>query len=93
LELGLCSFPALAEQGVWDAMRATLIDLELTDDWQPPSHCRTFGGNFHRSVQTVRYSGTCRQGPFARTVRSDRSIGASAPDKRCQWEAPEADRE
>ena len=24
----------VAEQGVWDAMLATLVDLGLTDDWQ-----------------------------------------------------------
>ena len=27
-------FRRWAEQGVWDAMLATLVDLGLTDDWQ-----------------------------------------------------------
>nr|WP_252507333.1 transposase [Zymomonas mobilis] len=27
-------FPRWAEQGVWDALLETLVDLGLTDDWQ-----------------------------------------------------------
>ena len=34
MELGLCGFRQWAEQGVWDALLETLVELSLTDDWQ-----------------------------------------------------------
>ena len=45
-------FRRWAEQGVWDAILATLVELELTDDWQHMidstivrGHVSAVGGN------------------------------------------------
>ena len=34
MELGHVRFRRWAEQGVWDALLETLVELGLTDDWQ-----------------------------------------------------------
>ncbi|MEW4457847.1 hypothetical protein AB1K42_07105 [Roseibium algicola] len=34
MELGLCPVSQVAEQGVWDRLLETLVDLGLTDDWR-----------------------------------------------------------
>jgi hypothetical protein len=45
LEFGLRAVSPLGEQGVWDAMLRTLIDLGLTDDWQHMIDSTTIRGH------------------------------------------------
>jgi hypothetical protein len=45
VELGLCPARRWAEQGVWDALLQTLVDLGLTDDWQHMIDSTTWGGH------------------------------------------------
>ena len=67
---GICvyvRFRRWAEQGVWDALLQTLVDLGLTDDWQHMidsttvrGHVSAVGGKCQRSLRLV-----SRSNPFA----------------------------